>query len=82
MTGDARCRGGARRDAQSRARSPDVRVHTRLRDAQLRRDLLRRQTPRDGTQDLSLPVGERVIRCAAVEDAPGERVASDKTEKE
>jgi hypothetical protein len=55
-------------------------VHARRRDAELRRDLLRRPAGRDRAKDVALPVGQGLLDRATVEDPPGEEVPGEKTD--
>jgi hypothetical protein len=53
--------GGSRRSrgrAEDRPRAANVRVHAGLGDPEKTRDLFRRQTAGDSTQDLTLAIGQ------------------------
>ena len=65
MTRHAGGRRRSRGHTEDRSRAPDMRVHARLADPEKIRYLLRRETARDGTEHLALPVGQRFDRSGA-----------------
>jgi len=78
MTRDAGGRRRSRGHTEDRSGSPHVRVHARLADPEEVRDLLRRETARDGAEHLTLPVGQRFDRSgASAKDTLGNDVPGD-----
>jgi hypothetical protein len=59
MTGHAGGRGRSRGRTEDRPRPADVRVHAGLGDPEQAGDLLRRKTPGDRAEDLTLTIGQR-----------------------
>jgi len=73
MTRHAGGRGRSRGRTEDRPRAADVRIHTRFGNPQETRDLLRREPTRDGTQNFTLPIGQRSDgRGVSSQDASGE----------
>jgi hypothetical protein len=59
VTGHARGRGRSRGRTEDRSRSANMGVHAGLADAEQIGDLLRRKTPGDRAEDLTLTIGQR-----------------------
>jgi hypothetical protein len=57
-------------------------VHTRRRDAELGRDLLRRPPGRDRAQDVALAIGQGLLDRATIQDATRNDIPGEKPDEE